>query len=662
MTKWLWLTTLLGVFMAAGCSGDDGSGPVRGNDDAGLASDSGTDATPDASTTDLGPSQDLGPGDDSGLDGGSDGGGPACGPDEKVVGEQCFPSASDRCDDESDCRDWETCTQGRCRWVAPPDARCPGGEGCQGNDGPLTAGAAALTITPRGFELPRPEFMDRETFTGSVDDPGTFFDCGRDMICPGDEGYAGPDEDGSEGNGHMEGVWIAGFGPSRPALEVHDDQWVRCVVFGTGETRVAVAALDLIGFFFNEIEEIRESLDPTLGIDLLVVSSTHTHEGYDALGQWGPDNAGGTSIPVEPGTDPAQQAYIRERVRACVEQAVQSMEEAELFVATRRTGIDGLANDTRDPFIIDDTLTMARFARTSDGGTIATLINWGSPPEALWVGNNAISSDFPHWVREGVEQGLAALGDDPARDGLGGVAVYVSGAVGGLVTPGHIVARDRAGREVRGYGFEFAQAIGERLAAMVLDGLGQADLVEAPRVSFLSRQILLPVRNMLFQLAFFTARLFDRPLYDVDPTTPLNNTNYPWVKTEIDLVRVGPLTLFTMPGEPFPETVVGFDPSYGFGRDVVSPDNPNPPDLEAAPTAPPLREIMPGEHVVVLGLGNDEVGYLVPPYDFQLGSPPYLSQAPGDHYEETNSLGEDALPLVEDVIRDLVGELGAGAD
>jgi hypothetical protein len=41
----------------------------------------------------------------------------------------------------------------------------------------------------------------------------------------------------------------------------------------------------------------------------------------------------------------------------------------------------------------------------------------------------------------------------------------------------------------------------------------------------------------------------------------------------------------------------------------------------------------------------------VPPYDFELHpDAPYVSEAPGDHYEETNSVGPEVLPTILDEI------------
>ena len=59
---------------------------------------------------------------------------------------------------------------------------------------------------------------------------------------------------------------------------------------------------------------------------------------------------------------------------------------------------------------------------------------------------------------------------------------------------------------------------------------------------------------------------------------------------------------------------------------------------------PYLKDKRPGKIKFFVGLGNDELGYLVPTWDYKLGTPPYFSQAKGDHYEETNSLGPKIVP------------------
>jgi hypothetical protein len=80
--------------------------------------------------------------------------------------------------------------------------------------------------------------------------------------------------------------------------------------------------------------------------------------------------------------------------------------------------------------------------------------------------------------------------------------------------------------------------------------------------------------------------------------------------------------------------------------DFIDPMNPNPPDVSMAPMAPYLKERIGSTYTWIIGLGNDELGYIVPNYDFKLGFPAYLSEAEGDHYEETNSIGPHMEGLV----------------
>ena len=48
--------------------------------------------------------------------------------------------------------------------------------------------------------------------------------------------------------------------------------------------------------------------------------------------------------------------------------------------------------------------------------------------------------------------------------------------------------------------------------------------------------------------------------------------------------------------------------------------------------------------VVLAGLAQDYIGYIVPAYNYALDpSAPYIKEAEGDHYEEVYSIG----PLVE---------------
>ncbi|MCZ7683139.1 MAG: hypothetical protein M5U28_31765 [Sandaracinaceae bacterium] len=76
-----------------------------------------------------------------------------------------------------------------------------------------------------------------------------------------------------------------------------------------------------------------------------------------------------------------------------------------------------------------------------------------------------------------------------------------------------------------------------------------------------------------------------------------------------------------------------------------------------APGPPYLRDLAreDADQVWLLGLTNDFLGYFIPEFDYELGpGVPYLTEAPGSHYEETNSIGQDGWPRLHDKMRQLL--------
>ena len=531
------------------------------------------------------------------------------------------------------------------------DRLCPGDAGCESNAGPLLAGVAQRDITPC-FESWDDTESDGEY--RATEDP--FFDCGCDRLCPGDEGYSGADA--GEGDGVFQAAWIAGFGQGRPANSVHDPIELRALSLQTGQTSVAIVTLDLVGWFFDDTVAVREAVAAAGGdFDLVVVHATHNHEGPDSMGQWG-ERFG------RRGVNEAWRAEVIAAAAAAVVEAQNSAVEVNLTVGRADSaapfGSKGTRNtvrDSRDPVVIDEWVGAARLTDAA-GQTVATLINWGNHPEVLGGDNTALTADFVHYVREGVEGGVPT-GPSP-RAGLGGQSIFINASVGGLMTPLGLTVTDWDGVDHSGDTFEKSQALGEIVAGLALDAIASAGAPAAgPTLGFRAEGVEIPVENIGFQ-ALFLAGVFERSLVGWDSTQPITEANTPRVLSEVDLIELGPLRILTIPGELFPELAVGgYDGSRVNTDEVpfIDPDNALPPDLSAAPTGPPLKEQMGSEHAWIMGLGNDEIGYLVPPYDYVLAeSAPYLSEAPGDHYEETNSLGPAAVPLLLDAAALVSGE------
>lgn len=630
--------------------------------------------------------------------------------------------------------------------AAPPPAfeptvgrSCPGDEGCATARGALRVGASAQVISDIGFERPlhaylepradcnelqqRPDprcgALDRDFLKNCGADrlcegdegyPGPdpdgsegdrdaddeplydyFRDCGLDDICPhedgncgtdgrcpGDAGYVGPDADGSEtypgpdegeGDQKFQGLWLAGFQLNRPAVGVRDHTWARTVAIEQGETLVTLTSIDAVGLFYDDIVRIRTQARtllaerlPGVDVDLIVVQATHSHEVPDTMGLWAGEVNPDIPIPLESAVSPRYMARLQAQAALSIVEAIESLQPASMRIARTFTGAEGLVKDSREPIVINDEMGVVRFADAL-GGTIATLVNWGNHPEALDDTNNLISADFPGALRTAIEEGVPDSAGTVAREGIGGVAIFVQGTVGGLMTPLNVPVLDRMGAPLPNPSFLRSDVIGWRLADIALTALesGDAEDVEAPNLAFAATAYKIPVHNRVYHLGFI-AGLFDRELYDWNDRGVINDRNLPHVLSETAIVTLGPLTLYTVPGELFPELAIGgYDGAKSFGRPVVDPDDPLAPNLAAAPEPPYLNDLMPGRYPWVVGLGMDELGYLVPPYDFVVHPlTPYLREAEGDHYEETNSVGPAIVPRVQSILERLAEHLGGG--
>ena len=539
-------------------------------------------------------------------------------------------------------------TSGEAGWS--PELYCPGDASgvCDDADGALRAGAAAVTITPTCFE----SWTDADGNGEYDSDEGDIhLDCGCDRLCDGDAGYPGPDP--GEGDDDFQAVWLAGFQNGRPASGVRDDNWARAIVLDQGETRIAIVAVDLVGWFYDDVVATREMLSSDLGIDHLMVASTHQHEGPDTMGLWGRTVTSG-------GYDPDYAAYVRERTVDAVTAAVADLREiGSLTVGSvdystydAEEGTRNLVRDSRDPVILDESVGAALLVDTT-GQTIASLVNWGNHPEAMADENTLITSDYAHAIREGMESGVDWASYQ--KPGLGGVSIYLNATVGGLMTPLGVNFTDPDGVVWSETTFERADAMGYMIADMAMDALDAGVIDENPSLSFEAQTLKFPVENWGFQ-AMFLSGIITRTLYDYDPSDAIDEDNTPTVLTELNRIQVGPLSMLTVPGEIFPELAVG---GYDGSRinspveELIDADNPNPPDMSLAPEGPYWKERLLTEHAWIVGMGNDELGYIIPPYDFITDETlPFLEEAEGDHYEETNSLGpETATILDEEVTR-----------
>ena len=132
--------------------------------------------------------------------------------------------------------------------------------------------------------------------------------------------------------------------------------------------------------------------------------------------------------------------FILDQSREAILEAVGDLQPAEVTIATAELEPDGYVRDSRMPKVYDTTLNAAKFTKPGSGETIATLVSWGNHPEAMGSKNPLLSSDFVHYWREGMENGLEGPN---GIEGLGGTCVFIQGPVGGLMTPLGLDVPDR---------------------------------------------------------------------------------------------------------------------------------------------------------------------------------------------------------------------------
>ena len=119
------------------------------------------------------------------------------------------------------------------------------------------------------------------------------------------------------------------------------------------------------------------------------------------------------------------------------------------------------------------------FKNKKTGETIGTLSSWGMHPEGFGSKFPQISSDFVHYYREAMENGLSGEG---GFKGFGGKAVYFTGPVGGLMTQLNINILDRFGQS-NGPDSK-SQAQGENLAILAAKALNESQKNGVEDMSF----------------------------------------------------------------------------------------------------------------------------------------------------------------------------------
>ncbi|MBX2844540.1 MAG: hypothetical protein KTR26_22455 [Flammeovirgaceae bacterium] len=429
-------------------------------------------------------------------------------------------------------------------------------------------------------------------------------------------------------NGQFDAYWIAGFSNKRAANGINDKLWARTMVIDDGISRIAIVAIDAIGFGNDDVITAKKLIPEDAGITYSIITSSHTHESPDLLGLWGASE-------FESGINLEYMNLVRAQIAKSVVDACKNLRPAKLKIAQDLSGALPMLADTRKPEVYDEGLRLIQAVDTEIDTTLGTLLSWANHPETLWSDNLLITSDFPHYFRDGIENGV--FDDDSlVVEGLGGIAVYVNGAIGGLMTTHRTtpIYHPFTNEELLEPTFAKAEAQGKELALLSLVALDSSqDWIEKSSIALEAKSIALPLDNPLFRLAAFLGVL-DRGMVG-------------WMKmrSEVAAWTLGPLSFIHMPGEIYPEIING------------GVDAPEGQDFKIQPQEiPPLREVMPGKYKFVVGLSNDMIGYIVPKSQWDKESP-YTYGEEDAPYGEINSVGPEAAPILHKEVMNLLKRL-----
>jgi len=419
-------------------------------------------------------------------------------------------------------------------------------------------------------------------------------------------------------------VWLAGFGKGRKATGVADPLYARATVLSDGKQKIAIVSVDLIGLFWESCRRVREA---TKGFDHVIISSTHNHEGPDTMGLWGP-NA------LTNGVDPDYLALVEKNILQAITLADKKRQLVQAEIGLIR--VPHLLHDARKPIVLCDELVTLRL-RDTTGKHAGLIVQWNCHPETLDDKNTLVSADYVGYT---VTQ-LRKTQHCPV--------VYLTGTVGGLLTSLVVPIKNSKGELLKDGTFEKTARYGELLAEAVERSLLKAKKLSLTPFTVRRQMLYLPMDNKLYavgrQLGVLKREAF-RWQGTTEKAEPLKEDNVKdrlAVQTEISYVQLGELSVACIPGEIYPELVLDKVPEKA--EEGV--------DFPEAPREPGIYQQMPGPYRMLIGLANDELGYILSKRQWD-EKPPFaygLKKAP---YGEINSLGPETAPLLCEAFAKLV--------
>lgn len=414
--------------------------------------------------------------------------------------------------------------------------------------------------------------------------------------------------------------YIAGYNTNNPAKYILDDMYAKAVYIddNTGRGGVIICAIDCVGISRADINDIRKLVIESSKIPNLKsinICATHSHSAIDTQGLWG-------SAFYSDGKNADFMNSLKQKTAQAIIDAYNRRENGKLYFGTAES--EGLLTDTRTPVDYDATVTSIRFD-PDDGSEDTYIVNFACHAEMLGSKTTFVSADFPAYMEEEIKKHTGSAN-----------VLFINGAIGGLITGAEIDTFLRGEPE---YCIAHTKDFGKAVADLVMGITDETELT--PLVNVKSKSVSVRCDNTALLLVRFIGVLNNDIIKNDDKSIS--------ILTEVAYMELGnkQIGVYMIPGE--------LSPELESGNFLTSEESANGFDAEYKV----LSEMSDCKHSFVLGLCNDELGYIIPDNDFLLHEwLPYFNTAfdsfERKHYEETNSLGPDTARILLEAMDELI--------
>ena len=266
-----------------------------------------------------------------------------------------------------------------------------------------------------------------------------------------------------------------GVGQPKKAVEKKGDLFVRAVVFEKGKTKVAIVNIDNLGWS-SALGDRSRSLIKGIAPENILIGATHTHSAPDAY-----------AFPDENGKHGADLKYLD----WCVQQIADAVNEATLNLVPVSLKVavgeakGKIAYNYYAPELYDPRCGVIQAIAESGknkGKVVATLVNYAIHPEVIGSKQGILSPDLCGPLYDRIESKA------------GGVAIFMNGAQGGMVTADN---RLENGKETGRW--EECIRIGNLLADEALRIIESAEVQSDPALRCDSRVVRFPVESEMMR-------------------------------------------------------------------------------------------------------------------------------------------------------------------